>query len=85
MANYTTHNSDNKRSKKIQMIHLLPVTSIGGGNASILSHSFKYFYLYFHYTLSVFSNIPILHCFSAFETPRTEQVKTARNYLHHFS
>mgnify|MGYP006976135209 CR=1 FL=1 len=47
MANYTTHNSDNKRSKKIQMIHLLPVTSIGGGNASILSQPFKYFHLYF--------------------------------------
>ena len=28
MANYTTHNSDNKRSEKIHVIHLLPVASM---------------------------------------------------------
>ena len=31
MANYTTHNSDNKRSEKIHVIHLLPVASIPYG------------------------------------------------------
>ena len=37
MANYTTHNSDDKRSKKIRVIHLLPVTSLEAVTEVIIS------------------------------------------------
>ena len=35
MANYTTHNSDNKRSEKIHVIHLLPVASMEAATLSV--------------------------------------------------
>ena len=37
MANYTTHDGDNKRNYELHAIHLLSVTRFGGGNIKIIA------------------------------------------------
>ncbi len=37
MANYTTHDGDNKRNYELHVIHLLSVTRFGGGNIKIIA------------------------------------------------
>ena len=40
MANYTTHDGDNKRNYELHAIHLLSVTRFGGGNIKIIAWFF---------------------------------------------
>ena len=40
MANYTTHDGDNKRNYELHVIHLLSVTRFGGGNIKIIAWFF---------------------------------------------
>ena len=42
MANYTTHDGDNKRNYELHAIHLLSVTRFGGGNIKNYSMVFLY-------------------------------------------
>ena len=52
MANYTTHNSDNKRSEKIHVIHLLPVASMEAATLSVY-HTVFWIYIYVEINLDL--------------------------------
>ena len=52
MANYTTHNSDNKRSEKIHVIHHLPVASMEAATLSVY-HTVFWISVYVEVNLSL--------------------------------